>query len=64
MESRDIYRGITSICLKKNCLKFKIKLSKQEKKLLYLVKGSQIQNIMNSHFLAYTSTETHSSALL
>ncbi len=48
---------------KKVCLKFKSKLSKYEK-LLYLVKGSQIQNIMNGHFLVYTSIQTHTSALL
>jgi hypothetical protein len=64
IECRDIYRGITSNCLKKSCLKFKGEFSKEEKKNLCLVKGSQIQNITNSHFLSYTSIQIHSSALL
>jgi len=38
--------------------------TKQKKKTSILVKGSQIQNIINSHFLAYTSIQIHSSALL
>jgi len=48
----------------KNFFEIQEQIAKTKKKLQYLVKGIQKQNIMNSHFPVYTNIQIHSSALL